>query len=229
MDNRKSYYVSVALALLLAGNRLVTAEVYVCGTDYANAATNCTVNTACPNGDGCSANETCYAMSEESCVGWTSLPLTIASTMPDLYVCGSDFKDALTNCHSEDDFCTDVTETTAYCKSIGDNVTRSCFIIPYGACHTNVSSQSPSVAVTTINPTTSSPTMSVSPTATESPTTSPLLFVCGSDYSDAASNFCTLTSCPKGDVSSCVCALSWAPALVAFLTIHRCFISLFSI
>jgi hypothetical protein len=33
------------------------------------------------------------------------------------------------------------------------------------------------------------------------PTTPPLLFVCGTDYSDAASNFCSLKTCPTGDVS----------------------------
>ena len=186
MMNRSSYYVSAALALLLTGERLAKADVYVCGTDYADAAKNCIVNTACPKGDGCSTDQTCFALPDESCV---QAPMVAVNTT-DLYVCGIDLEDAMMNCHLEDDYCTDVTDTTAYCKSSGEDVTRSCFIIPYAEC-----------PATTEPTTTSSPSISVSPTMSALPTTPPLLFVCGTDYSDAASNFCSLKTCPTGDVS----------------------------
>ena len=185
MANNKSYLFA-ALALLLTGEKLAKADVYVCGTDYADAETNCIVNTACPNGDGCSTDQTCFALPDESCLQ----PPMLALNMTDLYVCGIDLEDALTNCRSEDDYCTDVTDITAYCKSSGEDVTRSCFIIPYAEC-----------PATTEPTTTSSPSISVSPTMSALPTTPPLLFVCGTDYADAASNFCSLTPCPTGDVS----------------------------
>lgn len=45
-------------------------------------------------------------------------------------------------------------------------------------------------------------TTSVAPTVT--PTN---LYICGVDYADASTNFCTNPTCPTGDVSLCVCVV----------------------
>jgi hypothetical protein len=210
MVNRISHFVSSTLALLVVGEGLVKAEVYVCGIDYDDAATNCVINTACPNGE-CS-EQTCFAIPYDQCVGWTSVPPTAA---PDLYICGVTYEDALSKCHSGDDACVGVTNTTAYCAATDADVARSCYIVPSEACPTYAPSSAPisgSLVATTLMstgptaslaPTVSLPTVSLgsdNPTANDA-STPDTLFVCGVDYFDASENFCTLTSCPTGDVS----------------------------
>ena len=189
MANRFSYYAFCALALLLAGDVLVNAEVYVCGIDYDDAAANCVINTACPNGEGCFSEQTCFAIPEDRCVGMTASPSP--TSRPDLYVCGISFEDAISRCRSEEDACTDVTDTTAYC-AVGDaDVARSCFVIPHESCFAGAPSSSP--VPTTTSPTAASvevsnaastgPTVSLSPTskaptaATISPTATTALMV----------------------------------------------------
>ncbi len=191
MVSRIRYYRSAALALLLAGDVLVNAEVYVCGADYNDAAANCILYTECPLGDGCLTDTTCFAIPEGECVGFTSLPPTLAPTKPDLYVCGISIEDAVSRCRSEEDACTNVTATTAYC-AVGDaDVARSCFVVPHESCPTDAPSSSP--VPTTASPTAASvelsiaastgPTVSLSPTskaptaATISPTATTALIV----------------------------------------------------
>ena len=180
MVNRIGYYASFALALLLAGDVLVEAEVFVCGIDYDDAAANCVINTACPNGGGCLSEQTCFAIPNDRCVGMTASPSPTST--PDLYVCGVSFDDALSRCMSEEEACTDVTDTTAYCAVTDADVARSCFIIPHEACFVGAPSISPVAGSATelaAAPATTSPTAasiaasiaaSTGPTASLSPT-----------------------------------------------------------
>ena len=170
MANRISYYRSAALALLLAGDVLVNAEVYICGIDYGDAAANCVINTACPNGEGCYSEQTCFAIPEDRCVGMTAPPSP--TSKPDLYVCGISIEDAVSRCRSEEDACTNVTATTAYC-AVGDaDVARSCFVVPHESCPTDAPSSSP--VPTTASPTAASVELSIAastgPTVSLSPT-----------------------------------------------------------
>ena len=98
MAYHKGTYVSIVVALLLAGDGLVNAKLHVCRTNYVNASTSF------------SKNHTCFGMPDESCVHWTTLPLTMSVTMPDF-----NFREALTNCHHKENFCTNLPYTTAYC------------------------------------------------------------------------------------------------------------------
>jgi hypothetical protein len=215
VNNRIRYHAYTALALLLADGGLVNADVYVCGNDYGDAVANCVINTACPNGAGCSTEQTCFAIPDDECIGMTTSPSP--SVMPPLYVCGISYEDALSRCNSPSDACTNVTNTSAYCASTEDEdaFARSCFIIPHETCPTIAPSNAPvsgSVAATaTTSPTVTAVSASVSPTASvvskapTIPTISPTpeyISVCGEDYADASDNFCTLTNCPTGDVSS---------------------------
>ena len=219
MVNHIRYRAYFAMAFLLAGEGLVKADVYVCGISYDDAVANCVVNTACPNGEGCVSKQTCFAIPEDDCVGMTTSPAPTVT--PDLYVCGISYEDALSKCNSEDEACQDVTDTTAYCALTGDDVARSCFIIPHEDCLTVAPSSSPisgAATTTTSSPTvgmisaSGSPSVSLGSTASV-PTISPtpeFLSVCGVDYSNASDNFCTLTYCPTGDVRYCACSLSVA-------------------
>ena len=212
MANNKSYLFA-ALALLLTGERLAKAEVYVCGTDYADAETNCVVNTACPAGDGCSTDQTCFALPEESCVDSTATTVSPAPTVTpaDLYVCGISLEDALTKCRSEVDYCTDVTNTSAYCALTGDSVTRSCFIIAYEDCYTTdneMMSMSLNMSMNvSLNSTsaTSVPTASATPVPSMStvPSNAPIYnqFFCGIDYQTAESDCFKAEACPSGSCS----------------------------
>jgi hypothetical protein len=159
MANRVSCYAFCALALLLAGDMIVNAEVYVCGIDYDDAAANCVINTACPNGEGCFSEQTCFAIPDDRCVGLTASPSPTST--PKLYVCGISFEDAVSRCRSEEDACTDVADTNAYCAVTDADVARSCFVIPHEACFTGAPSSSP--VPTTTSPT--GPTVSISPTS----------------------------------------------------------------
>jgi hypothetical protein len=219
MVNRVGYFASFALALLLAGDVLVEADVYVCGVDYDDAALNCVINTACPRGEGCLSEQTCFAIPEDKCVGTTATASpSPTSTPPDLFVCGITLGDALSRCRSAEDACAGVTGTTAYC-AVADagSPDRSCFVIPREACFARAPSGSPASATgsTTPAPATATTTAAAvapgassplggstaAPAAPADPPAPGGLFVCGVDYSDASDNYCALAACPNGGVS----------------------------
>ena len=47
---------------------------------------------------------------------------------------------------------------------------------------------------------------------------SPMVAVCGSDYSDAADNFCTNQACPNGDVSYIYISLALYFSVISFFS-----------
>jgi hypothetical protein len=128
--------IAALLALLATNQRLVAfvdADVFVCGSDYTDASKNCTVNTACPSGDGCPDDKaTCFSVPEEKCVGPTIVPSEAPSLSP-MLVCGYSYDDALTNCRSNPE-CID-----GNCA----NETHACFPIPVDLCPTYAPSYSP--------------------------------------------------------------------------------------
>jgi hypothetical protein len=173
VNNRIRYHAYTALALLLANGGLAKADVYVCGNDYGDAVTNCVINTPCPLGDGCSTEQTCFAVPEPECVGMTTSPSHSPTVTPDLYVCGVSYDDALSKCNSANDACANVTDTTAYCALAEDEIARSCFIVPHDACLSIAPTSAPVIDTATVAATTTSPTVatasaSASPTASSS-------------------------------------------------------------
>lgn len=124
------------LALLFHNHSLVafvSADVFVCGSNYNDASKNCTVNTACPSGDGCPADKAiCFSITDEKCLGPTIVPSEAPSLSP-MLVCGFSYDDALANCRSNDE-CLD--------GNCG-NKTHACFPIPVALCPTYAPSYSP--------------------------------------------------------------------------------------
>jgi len=128
--------IAALLAFLTANQNhvpLVSADVFVCGSDYSEASKNCTVNPACPSGEGCPSDKaTCFVIPDDKCLGPTIFP-SVAPSLSPMLVCGFSYDDALTNCRSNPE-CLD-----AKCE----NATHACFPIAVDLCPTSAPSYSP--------------------------------------------------------------------------------------
>ena len=176
---------SLAIVLLATNHNLssTNALVSVCGSTYDDASLNCKeANPLCPTGDGCPADKpTCYGISDDQCFSPTDAP-----TMAPLHICAATYDEAIANCQTNDQ-CPN--SDTTLCS----DETHACFTVSTFLCP---SAGTPSPTVT------STSGVQDDSNADDSGSVPEDIKVCGTDYNDAAQNFCTNQRCPSLDVSN---------------------------
>ena len=186
------FYSKAAAALtvvLLATNHNLSstnALVSVCGSTYDDASLNCKeANPLCPTGDGCPADKpTCYGVPDDQCFSPTDSP-----TSAPLHICAATYDEAIANCQTNDQC---LNSDTTLCS----DETHACFTVSNFLCPT-AGTPSPTV--------TSTSGVQDDSNADDSGSVPEDIKVCGTDYNDAAQNFCTNQRCPGLDVSdNCV-------------------------
>mmetsp|Transcript_25901 Transcript_25901/g.55108 ORF Transcript_25901/g.55108 Transcript_25901/m.55108 type:complete len:1088 (+) Transcript_25901:321-3584(+) len=158
----------------------------VCGASYALALSFCRAGPSCNLGDGCPVGQNCFDIPPETCSDTMS-----AATATNLKVCGSSYNDAAADCLSN-----------PKCPS-GDGcpTDMGCFDVPADVCNAKEEAGAAAASTPAFTAEVVATPVQVVMEAQDGGNTPPpdFHFICGQDYSDAASKCGANKACPGGD------------------------------